>query len=85
MPEKTFDTTNLTLLNFLLRFPRDPKRRILWINLLNIDPSKVLSHTVICSKHFKKEYINASCADVIRLLPNALPTVRNKLYIKLHV
>ncbi|CAL1688655.1 unnamed protein product [Lasius platythorax] len=55
------------------RFPKDPKRRTLWINSLNLDVSKVSLHTFICSKHFKKEDIDTSSLANVRIRPNALP------------
>ncbi|XP_044747805.1 THAP domain-containing protein 2-like [Coccinella septempunctata] len=57
------------------RFPKDERRRFRWVSFVNKPGFTPNNRSLLCSKHFKEECFNRSSQSVIRLFPNAFPTI----------
>ncbi|XP_068081486.1 uncharacterized protein [Anabrus simplex] len=67
-------------------FPKDPVRRNKWIAFANKGDWKPTSRSVLCSKHFSQDCFDKTSSSVIRLKPQAIPTllVERRKYVRSH-
>ncbi|XP_055520024.1 THAP domain-containing protein 3-like isoform X2 [Leucoraja erinacea] len=56
------------------RFPRNPRRRMEWVQLVRRENFHPTSHTFLCSKHFEQTCFDRT-GQTRRLRENAVPTI----------
>ena len=58
----------------VFRFPKDPQERVLWVNVL---PSEIIvkDESVLCEKHWPKDFRRKKCQGPLGYRPHDPPTV----------
>lgn len=70
--------------NICYRFPKDPVRREAWVMFVGRGTWQPKKHSVLCSKHFAECCFDRTSKSLVRLKPEAIPSI-NKLVGKIQI